>query len=201
MTKVVKAAAIQETYDGEQQSFEDDLPTYIDAIARGMCDNVLRDIARAVFDRRDVLQGKEPGTSFRGPKPKKGMLPPRPGSNVMPSGASDATKDRYTDTQGTFISKVATVKEETAGSVLLIGNHYLRKDLLGLVIKVPQNINPAQIRGLRIRVKGVGDKRVMFEFVDLPPEGSSFRKMLDDPKKTEPFFLPHEVLRPILEGA
>ncbi len=163
--------------------FETDLKP---AIAAGHLDGILRELARAVFDRRDVKMGQSPGHSFRNAKdgPKDGPLPP-----VVQGGSTQV------DVQGVFVGKVFPVQADSGGSVQIEGAWYRKADFRGLIIRIPMTQDPSYIRGLRVRLIGVGDKRARIEWVDLPKDGSDYRRRADE---GQPVFLPLRTLTDIL---
>lgn len=187
------ASGVQEHYDGEQQEWTDWLGEFEDAVTRGLCDDILKEMARMIFDRRDVMQGKKPGTSFRNMKP----LPKEANGNgsapvvAVKGGTAQFASD------GTFVGKVAPMPSGTRGGVEINGKTYLRKEIVGLTIRVPKqggNV-PDYVRGLRVAVTGVGEKRAKVTWVDMPKEGSAWRKDADAGKPT---FLPLSSLTDIL---
>jgi hypothetical protein len=182
-------AEVKEMYPGEQQEWTEYLGEMKDAIERGLCDEILKQIARAVFDRRDIINGKEPGTSFKG----------RPKSAIKDANDLDvAAKDPANALAGgdVFTGKVPQVDGTKHDSIVNInGKEYYKHDIVGLVIRIPNNLNPKYVRGLRVRVTGVGTQRAKVEWVDLPPEGSRFRQTADDMRPT---FLPLSTLNSVL---
>lgn len=184
---------VEEHYTGEAQEWTDWLGEFEDAVKRGLCDEILKDMARLIFNRRDVMQGKDEGTSFRNftPIPKNGLANGAAPNVAAPGKGGTA----QFDPQGTFVGKVQAVAKGTRGSVEVNGRYYLRKEIVGLTIRVPMTLNPIYVRGLRVKVEGVGEKRAKVKWVDLPKEGSKWRADADAGK---PCFLPLSSLTDIL---
>lgn len=179
-----------EKYDGEKDSWTAWLGELEDACERGLLDDILRDVAKAIFNRRDVLQGKPPGTSFTEQvKVKAGEALPKP--KLKPR----AESSKAALATGTFTGKVPAVQPQEKVTVEVGGKHYVRKEVVGKTITVPDHINPPYVRGLRVKIKGVGEKKAMIEWIDLPPENTTWRKDHDAKK---PCFLPHSALSDIL---
>lgn len=181
---------VEEHYAGEQQEWTDWLGEFEDAVKRGLCDEILRDMARLIFDRRDVMQGKKPGSSFKGLTDAPKSNGEAPVVNVKGGTAQFAA-------DGTFVGKVQPVQSGARGGVEINGKTYLRRDIIGLTIRVPKAATnvPSYVHGLRVAVTGVGEKRAKVTWVDMPKEGSAWRKDADNGKPT---FLPLSSLTDIL---
>lgn len=195
-----------ENTPGELQEWIDYLDEILDAIARGLCDSTLKDIARACFDRRDVNAGREPGSTFVGRDQAPaltGALPTAPPVTppvVVRSSKGTQSWETY-DGQGAFVGRVPAIPpdqiDSTYGQKCVVnGKTYLKAHLKDKTIRVPMTANPAYIRNLRVKVTGIGGVKAKVEFIDPPKDGSDYRKRYDT---KQPVFLPLSSLKDILE--
>jgi hypothetical protein len=201
--------AVREAKEGEQDEWTEFLPEFEDAVERGLCDEVLKQMARALFDRRDVLMDRAPGTSFV----RRDQAPPRPNGNGRSKYKPSDNDPMYSpdgmpiaavpvDAEGVFVGKVALATDmQLAGAknqkeiATVNGKRYMKSDIKNLVVRVPEGVKPDYIKGLRVRITGVGDSRCKCEWVDLPPTGTKLRTMADN---NEPLFLVIDTLKEIL---
>lgn len=172
-----------ENYEGEKESWTNFLGELEDACQRGLMDDILRPVAKAIFDRRDVLQGKPPGTSFRGPN--------------NPPPADETNKSDQVSVEVLFTGKIQPLSGDSEGTVEIGGKHYARTDIIGKNIRLPKTVKPSSVAVHRVRIIGVGPKKVMVKWIDAPPHHSTLRAAYDkDPK--QPAFLTHSALDDIL---
>ena len=196
---------VVELFDGEWADWQEEWPeTLTDAIQRGMMDGYLKRLARAIFDRRDVLNGNGPGTSFEG-KDEDAEEPeasvPEHVTSVRRGSTVKATVGAAQPAFGGDLKRGSVPSLPRGHTVLPVdvfsfaGNDYLKSAVKGKEINIPATYETDYLRGLRVKIKGVGPKRVMVEFIDLPPRGTTWRKMHDDKK---PVFLSYEAIIPFL---
>lgn len=169
-------------WDKEEPDWYEYLETMVDAIKNGYCDNILKQLAKAIFDRRDVLMGREPGTSFTG-KP----ITDTEGNTHQVINKEDAPLGK--------LRLRPVIASTTEPTFTVKGKTYLKKDLIGKTIQIPASINVKYVQGLKVRVLGVGEQRVKIAWLDLPREGSSYRKAHD---AGNPTFLPLVALEDVL---
>ena len=188
---------VTETYEGEYADWigeEGDWQnTLTDAIQRGMFDTMLKPLARAIFDRRDVLTGKTPGESFKGADPEEDSAEQKP--------ALTATLGQPVQA---FVGKDAVpaaihpvVPGYTGTTFTHNGLVYARRNVIGKVTVIPSSVDTDYLRGLKVKIKGCGPKMLSVEFIDLPPVGTTWRKKHDDKK---PCFLPYSIIESHLKA-
>lgn len=195
-----------ELFDGEWADWQEEWPeTLTDAIQRGMMDDYLKRLARAIFDRRDILTGKTPGTSFEGKDEDQLEQEANAPEHVAAVRRGRTVKATVGAAQPAFtgelrLSSVLPLGDATGVPVADVfgyaGNTYLKASVKGQVIRIPATYETDYLRGLQVRIKGVGPKRVMVEFIELPPRGTTWRKMHADKK---PVFLSYDAITPFLK--
>lgn len=172
----------------------DNVQLILAAIERGYLDDQLRTLARALFARRDVINGT---------------------TTVIPDGtvvhdvtltAKDLgiTEQAAVGHPGPFLSPASV----PGGSIPYVGTfeyrglNYRKKDLVGKNIRIPARTWPgkaAVYNGLPIRIDGVGPKRVKAVFLGGADQMTG--RMREAALNGTPVFLPHRVLREVLQTA
>lgn len=182
---------VTETYEGEWADWNgeegDWQATLCDAIQRGMFDSMLKPLARAIFDRRDVITGKTPGESFQGADPEEDSAEQKP---ALHSGPPYTPLVPQADV--TLAREVTPVPNGTfAKTFTHAGYQWDRADFIGKTFRIPATVDTDYLRGLLVKIKGCGPKMVSVEFIELPPKGTTWRTKHDEKK---PCFLPYSTV-------
>lgn len=183
-----------------QQEWEDYLGEMTESIDNGYFDTILKEMARAIFDRRDVINGEAPGYSFRNGENRSAPPLHNPSPNIGQSAAMNSSQ--LVDPQGVFVGLITPITDDAQWNsipathqVIIDNKCYDKRDIVGKTIRMPMKVNPSYVRALKIKVIGVGDKRAKVEWVDLPKAGSKYRDLADQGK---PVFVPLDSLKDML---
>lgn len=183
-------------------------------IKRGDYDEHLKQIARAIFDRRDVITKEDGDVAPITPKVKVD----KPDINVTQPAPTMPKKTRpYTSRSG--IGKKSDGITLTDSSVrsgtfqpspknilatkidgeflanvdwFMYGGKYYAKSLLkGVTFAIPQSADLEAARGLNVTVTGVGNKMVKVEITQKPQDGLEGSEQLNEAwQQKTPIFLP-----------
>lgn len=177
-------------WNGEEGDWQN---TLCDAIQRGMFDTMLKPLARAIFDRRDVLTGKTPGESFKGvtEDPEEDSAEQKP-AHVASVRATVGQARPAFQSDVTLADSIHPVPNGYTGKTFAHnGSNWPRDAFIGKTFRIPASVDTDYLRGLLVKIKGCGPKMVSVEFLELPPKGTTWRTKHDDKK---PCFLPYSTV-------
>lgn len=219
-----------ESFFENRQAFSDYWASdMIVAIEAGYFDHMLKDMAKAIFNRRDLMDPQWKDRAVAATKAaltvKVGKAQPAfktPAQSAEedllsePSIARGSSKKASVVSQAKAQAKAAsnafaptytgTITPLPSGTVFDSKVHfafpgngatYAKAGLTGQIMLVPDDYTDTAIRGLRVKIKGLGARAVLVEFIDLPPVGHGMRAKIEKQPKAEPTFLQYSLLNHI----
>ena len=188
-----------------------------DTITAGELDVYLKDLGRAVFDRRDAKLGNEqrqivPASTVSNTTGVSATITPVPSTNqfnnsglTIPAmnrgGALPASSPlAQAITQQAVQNRIPKLDKNNLGRTpyfIYRNNYYAKIEIKGKELMMPNTVQPQYMAGVMYQVTGVGNKRLKVILTSEPKVGTKFHECWL--RKTE-LFLPLEYIAHLLEN-
>ncbi len=163
----------------------------IDVLDKGYLDSYIKEIGRALFNRRDVLLGNPPkaptptpmqlpqgGTKQTPPQftpKKKGFYDPNaPFASDEPAGNVSANNSPVPTADNKVQPVSASLLTSDTNHFVYRGKYYPKDAFKGKEFAMPYTVNPKYMTGVTYIVTGVGNKRLKVKLTSEPKVGTRF---------------------------
>lgn len=179
---------------------------FIANIEEGYYDKDLKILARAIFNRKNVIDGLPPEPIRKAPAPDNTtntVEPVEPIDKPMKKDYYRKAKSKVfvnpEPLPSTVLKMTPKHVQSTTPAMMITfnGNHYLKSQFVGKSFALPATMRLKLLRGVMVVITGIGDNKVKAMFIDKPRQKKG--QWIDYYKEHEEFFVHRNVINKVLQ--